>query len=68
MPNIDITQRIEITPERFIAACSMAELMELDILLYEKLKNVTVHDVHHSEQPREQGGSPFMIKQKDEDL
>lgn len=68
MPNIDFTHRIGISPERFIEACSMAELMELDILLSKKLENVTVQDVHHNEHPTNQNGSPFLLKQKDEDL
>lgn len=68
MPNIDFTHRIEISPERFIEACSMAELMELDILLSKKLENVTEQDVHHSGHPSNQNGSPFLLKQKDEDL
>lgn len=68
MPNLDFTHRIEIPPEKFINACSMAELMELDILLSKKLENATVNDVNHSEQTSDQNSSPFILKQKDKNL
>ncbi len=68
MPNLDFTHRIEITPEKFINACSMAELMELDMLLSKKLENATVNDVNHREHTSDQNSSPFIPKQKDENL
>lgn len=37
MPTITQTNKIEITPERFIEACSTIELYELEILLNKKL-------------------------------
>jgi len=68
MPNLDFTHRIEITPEKFINACSMAELMELDMLLSKKLEHVTEYDVNHSEQTSDQNSSPFILKQKDKNV
>ena len=40
MPSINFTHNIDITPDRFIGACSLTELYELEILLHKKLNKI----------------------------